>query len=47
MSLLEVKNYSMSFRLESGIYKTLDNISLKIEPAQMVALVENQVVVKV
>lgn len=39
MSLLEVKNYSMSFRLESGIYKTLDNISLKIEPAQMVALV--------
>lgn len=39
MSLLEIKNYSMSFRLESGIYNTLNNISLSIDKKQMVALV--------
>lgn len=39
MSLLNIKNYSMSFRLESGIFKAINNISLKIENKQMVALV--------
>lgn len=39
MSLLNIKNYSMSFRLESGIFKAINNISLKIENNQMVALV--------
>ena len=39
MSLLNIKNYSMSFRLESGIFKAINNISLKIENRQMVALV--------
>ena len=39
MSLLEIKNYSMSFRCESGIYNALNNISLSIEPKSMVALV--------
>lgn len=39
MSLLDIKNYSMSFRCESGIYKTLNNISLSIQPKSMVALV--------
>ncbi len=39
MSLLNIKNYSMSFRLESGTFKAINNISLKIENKQMVALV--------
>ena len=39
MSLLDIKNYSMSFRCEGGIYKTLNNISLSIQPKSMVALV--------
>lgn len=39
MSLLDIKNYSMSFRCEGGIYKTLNNISLSIPPKSMVALV--------
>ena len=39
MSLLNIKNYSMSFRIESGIFKAINNISLKIENKQMVALV--------
>ena len=39
MSLLNIKNYSMSFRLESGIFKAINNISLEIENKQMVALV--------
>ena len=39
MNLLEIKNYSMSFRCESGIYNALNNISLSIEPKSMVALV--------
>lgn len=39
MSLLNIKNYSMSFRLESGMFKAINNISLKIENKQMVALV--------
>lgn len=39
MSLLNIKNYSMSFRLESGIFKAINSISLKIENKQMVALV--------
>ena len=39
MNLLNIKNYSMSFRLESGIFKAINNISLKIENKQMVALV--------
>lgn len=39
MSLLNIKNYSMSFRLESGIFKAINNISLKIKNKQMVALV--------
>lgn len=39
MSLLDIKNYSMSFRLESGIYQTLNNISLTVDKHQMVALV--------
>lgn len=39
MSLLNIKNYSMSFRLESGIFKAINNISLKIENKQMIALV--------
>lgn len=39
MSLLNIKNYSMSFRLEPGIFKAINNISLKIENKQMVALV--------
>ena len=39
MSLLDIKNYSMSFRCDGGIYKTLNNISLSIQPKSMVALV--------
>ena len=39
MSLLDIKNYSMSFRCESGIYNTLNNISLSIPQKSMVALV--------
>lgn len=39
MSLLSIKNYSMSFCLESGIFKALNNVSLNIEKQQMVALV--------
>ena len=39
MSLLDIKNYSMSFRCDGGIYKTLNNISLSIPPKSMVALV--------
>lgn len=39
MSLLEIKNYSMSFRLEAGMFQTLNNISLTINKNQMVALV--------
>ena len=39
MSLLKISNYSMSFRLESGTYKTLNNISLTIDKKSMVALV--------
>lgn len=39
MNLLEIKNYSISFKLESGIYKTLDNVSLKIPSKSMIALV--------
>lgn len=39
MSLLNIKNYSMSFRCDGGIYKTLNNISLSIPPKSMVALV--------
>ena len=39
MSLLKISNYSMSFRLESGTYNTLNNISLTIDKKSMVALV--------
>lgn len=39
MSLLSIKNYTMSFRTESGIFKALNNISFSIEKQQMVALV--------
>ena len=39
MSLLDIKNYSMSFRCDGGIYKTLNNISISIPPKSMVALV--------
>ena len=39
MNLLEIKNYSMSFKLESGVYKTLNNISISIPKKSMVAIV--------
>ncbi len=39
MNLLEIKNYSISFRCESGIYTTLNNINLNIPPKSMVSLV--------
>lgn len=39
MNLLEIKNYSMSFRCESGIYTTLNNINLNIPQQSMVSLV--------
>ena len=39
MSLLEIKNYSMSFKLESGIYKTLHNINLNIPSKSMISIV--------
>ena len=39
MSLLSIKNYSMSFCLESGLFKALNNVSLNIEKQQMIALV--------
>ena len=39
MSLLSIKNYSMSFKCESGIFKVLNNISLSIGKNKMVALV--------
>ncbi len=39
MNLLEIKNYSMSFRCETGIYTTLNNISLNIPSKSMVSIV--------
>lgn len=39
MNLLEIKNYSMSFRCETGIYTTLNNINLNIPSKSMISIV--------
>lgn len=39
MSLLKIKNYTLSFHLKAGMFKVLNKISLNIKKQQMVALV--------
>lgn len=39
MNVLEIKNYTMSFKLNDGIYTLLNNISLEIPSNSMIALV--------
>lgn len=39
VNILEIKNLNLSFRLDSGIYKTLHNISFNLQAGKMHALV--------
>ncbi|MCM1265772.1 MAG: ATP-binding cassette domain-containing protein, partial [Candidatus Gastranaerophilales bacterium] len=39
MNILDVKNLNLSFKLESGIYKTLYDVSISLKKGEIHALV--------
>ena len=39
MDILQIKNLNLSFRLESGLFETLYDVSLNLSAGKMMALV--------